>query len=113
MSTTASKLPTRRAPACSGVSVTDEGQAIVLHPVSAQDPEAMPEDELAWRVHRQPKPVVVDLRGIEQFNSDCARWLMLLTNLLPSKRLHLRNATPSVRAGMRLLGFDRLVDTGQ
>jgi anti-anti-sigma regulatory factor len=113
MSTTLSKVPTRRAPPqCAGIALRDEGQALVVRPVASADPELTPEDDLPWLAHRQAKPLVVDLSGFEQFNSDLARWLLRLANLLPSKRLHLRNTAPAVRAGMRMLGFDRLIDTG-
>ena len=114
MSTTVSKLPTRHLPPqCSGVALYDEGQALVLRPVTAGDPEATAEEDLPWLIHRHAKPVVVDLTAVEHFNSDFARWLLHLTKTLPANRLHVRNTSRSVRAGMRLLGFDRLVDLGQ
>jgi hypothetical protein len=88
MSTTVSKLPEHHAhPRCTGVALHDEGQAVILRPVSQDDPESISEVDLPWLIHRHAKPLVVDLAGLEQFNSDIARWLLHLTALLPSQRL--------------------------
>jgi hypothetical protein len=113
MSTSTFKPAARRYPAqCVGIAVSDEAHALVLRPVALSDPDLTPEEDLPWLAHRQTKPLVIDLHGIELFNSDLARWLIHLTKMLPSHHFQLRNMTASVQSGMHLLGLDRLALPG-